>query len=75
MALAQKKNARGGRAFSIVVHVGLVGSSTYSRGDFGGLIKRPREFLNSFLSQRTTIVSELVIAIGLPALMTRAVCV
>jgi hypothetical protein len=42
-----KENARGGRAFSIVVHLGLVGSSTYSRGDFGGLIKRPREFLNS----------------------------
>ena len=36
---AQKKNARGERAFSIVDHLGLVGSSTYSRGDFGGLIK------------------------------------
>jgi hypothetical protein len=40
----QKENARGERAFS-VVDLGVVGSSTYPRGDFGGLVK---SLVNSF---------------------------
>ena len=69
---AQKENARGERAFS-VVDLGVLGSSTYPRGDFGGLVKKPREFKK--LLYRTSDAFELVTVTGLPALIMRAVCV
>ena len=45
VAGAQKENARGERAFS-VVDLGVVGVVYYPRGDFGGLLKSRVNSLN-----------------------------
>jgi hypothetical protein len=66
----QNENARGERAFS-VVDLGVVGVFYISTRRLWGAVKEPREF-RKFI-QRTIEASELLIAIGLPALMTRAV--
>jgi hypothetical protein len=69
--IPQKENARGERAFSVVLaNLGVVGSSTHA-APLWGLVKRR---VNSQNHQRTTDAFELVMATGLPALMTRAVC-
>jgi len=49
----QKENARGERAFSVESTWGsstwgFTGVSSYSHGDFGGLVEEPYEFVNSF---------------------------
>jgi hypothetical protein len=68
----QNENARGERAFSVVLaNLGVVGSSS-THAAFGGLVKNR---VNSQNHQRTSEAFVLVMATGLPALSTRAVWV
>jgi hypothetical protein len=68
----KRKRPWGAGVFGRLANLGVVGSSKYSHGAFGGLVKGR---VNSQNPYRTIEAFVLVTATGLPALITRAVCV